>query len=126
MLEDEQDVFDQEQEAEAAQYNFAFFMILFITVFTGGYYAYGKIREKFFPQSSSVSDYIARKWRYWDQQVHKLNVVSFYVGMLEKLQNEILTNLQQQYTPLPKEDGDVKQSVSSEAKPDESWDNENW
>ena len=70
MLEDEQDVFDQEQEAEAAQYNFAFFMILFITVFTGGYYAYGKIREKFFPQSSSVSDYIARKWRYWDQQVH--------------------------------------------------------
>jgi len=85
ILEEQEAVFENEQEAEAAQYNFAFFMILFITVFTGGYYAYGKLREKFFPQSSS-----------------------------------------QQYTPLPKEDGDVKQSVSSEAKADEDWDNENW
>merc|ERR1711892_1275216 len=70
VLEEQEAVFETEQEAEAAQYNFAFFMILFITVFTGGYYAYGKLREKFFPQSSS-----------------------------------------QQYTPLAKEDGDVKQSV---------------
>jgi len=85
VLEEQEAVFETEQEAEAAQYNFAFFMILFITVFTGGYYAYGKLREKFFPQSSS-----------------------------------------QQYTPLAKEDGDVKQSVSSEAKADEDWDNENW
>jgi len=100
VLEEQEAVFETEQEAEAAQYNFAFFMILFITVFTGGYYAYGKLREKFFPQSSSVSDYISKKWRYWD--------------------------LEQQYTPLAKEDGDVKQSVSSEAKADEDWDNENW
>lgn len=85
ILEQQEEAFETEQEAEAAQYNFAFFMILFITVFTGGYYAYGKIREKFFPASSS-----------------------------------------QQYTPLPKEDGDVKQSVSSETKADEDWDNENW
>merc|ERR1719204_632284 len=83
ILEQQEEAFETEQEAEAAQYNFAFFMILFITVFTGGYYAYGKIREKFFPASSS-----------------------------------------QQYTPLPKEDGDVKQSVSSETKADEDWDNE--
>jgi len=100
ILEQQEEAFETEQEAEAAQYNFAFFMILFITVFTGGYYAYGKIREKFFPASSSVSDYITKKWRYWDQE--------------------------QQYTPLPKEDGDVKQSVSSEPKADEDWDNENW
>ena len=71
ILEQQEEAFETEQEAEAAQYNFAFFMILFITVFTGGYYAYGKIREKFFPASSSVSDYIAKKWRYWDQEVHK-------------------------------------------------------
>ena len=38
-----------------AGYNFAFYMILFITIFTGGYYAYGKIKDKFFPQST-VSD----------------------------------------------------------------------
>ena len=56
-----------------AGYNFAFYMILFITFFTGGYYAYGKIKDKFFPQST-VSDYVKKKWRYWDDrrsQVHK-------------------------------------------------------
>ena len=56
-----------------AGYNFAFYMILFITIFTGGYYAYGKIKDKFFPQST-VSDYVKKKWRYWDDrrsQVHK-------------------------------------------------------
>ena len=50
-----------------AGYNFAFYMILFITIFTGGYYAYGKIKDKFFPQST-VSDYVKKKWRYWDDR----------------------------------------------------------
>ena len=50
-----------------AGYNFAFYMILFITFFTGGYYAYGKIKDKFFPQST-VSDYVKKKWRYWDDR----------------------------------------------------------
>ena len=69
----EEEIFDEAMDEGKAGYNFAFYMILFITIFTGGYYAYGKIKDKFFPQST-VSDYVKKKWRYWDDrrsQVHK-------------------------------------------------------
>jgi len=67
-----------------AGYNFAFYMILFITIFTGGYYAYGKIKDKFFPQST-VSDYVKKKWRYWDDrrsQVYTKRGAKINVSML--------------------------------------------
>merc|ERR1712134_154958 len=77
----EEEIFDEAMDEGKAGYNFAFYMILFITIFTGGYYAYGKIKDKFFPQSTD-----------------------------------------QKYALLPKEDGDVKQSASSNDKPEaENW-----
>lgn len=80
----EEEIFDEAMDEGKAGYNFAFFMILFISVFTGGYYAYGKIKDKFFPQSTD-----------------------------------------QKYALLPKDDGDVKQSASSNDKPEaENWDND--
>ena len=63
----EEEIFDEAMDEGKAGYNFAFYMILFITFFTGGYYAYGKIKDKFFPQST-VSDYVKKKWRYWDDR----------------------------------------------------------
>ena len=63
-IERHEEIFDEAADAERSQYNFAFFMIVFIFVATGGYYAYGKIKEKFYPQS--VSQYFSKKWRYWD------------------------------------------------------------
>ena len=64
-IEKHEEIFDEAEDAERSEYNFAFFMIVFIFIFTGGYYAYSKIKEKFYPQS--VSQYvISKKWRYWD------------------------------------------------------------
>ena len=47
-------------------WNFAFYLIVFVLVSTGVYYVINLIRTKFFPKSVSIQDYLSKKWRYWD------------------------------------------------------------
>jgi len=93
--------FDDLREEETKDWNFAFYLIVFVLVSTGVYYVINLIRTKFFPKSVSIQDYLSKKWRYWDGDEN------------------------QKYSLLQENDPDIKQSVSSESKAEE-WNNDDW
>lgn len=54
-LEDIEDDFNDQVEEEMANWNFAFFLIIFVLVVSGGYYVINLIRTKFFPKNQSYA-----------------------------------------------------------------------
>jgi len=51
---------------DKANWNFAFFLIVFVIVVTGVYYVVNLIRTKCCPKNVSFKEYLSKRWRYWD------------------------------------------------------------
>jgi len=99
-IEDIEEEFHEQKDAEKANWNFAFFLICFVVVSSAVYYVYNLVRMKFFPKNVSLKEYLTKRWRYWDNDES------------------------QTYSLLPENDQDIKQSVSSDQK--EEWNNDDW
>ena len=79
-VEDPEEIPEKAEDVEKGQHTSScfsscvFFMLIFIVVFTGAYYVYGKIKQKFFLQKESeikeyfskIKEKFSKMWRDWD------------------------------------------------------------